>query len=58
MKNGTEAIIEYASYNKMSKEERKLKQEALKIYCRQDTWAMFEILSALRQLSIDCLKMV
>ncbi len=58
VKNGTEAIIEYASYNKMSKEERKLKQEALKIYCRQDTWAMFEILSALRQLSIDCLKMV
>ncbi len=58
IKNGTEAIIEYANYNKMSKEELRLKQEALKIYCRQDTWAMVEILNALRQLSIDCLKMV
>jgi len=39
VKNGTEAIIEYANYNKMSKEELNLKQEALRIYCRQDTWA-------------------
>lgn len=50
VKNGTEAIIEYANYNKMSKEELALKQEALRIYCRQDTWAMVEILNALRKL--------
>lgn len=58
VKNGTEAIIEYANYNKMTKEERELKQEALRIYCRQDTWAMVEILNALRQLSIECIKSV
>jgi len=50
VKNGTEAIIEYANYPKMSKEELNLKQEALRIYCRQDTWAMVEILNALRSL--------
>lgn len=54
VKNGTEAIIEYANYNKMTKEELILKQEALKIYCRQDTWAMVEILNNLRLLSKKC----
>lgn len=49
VKNGTEAIVEYANYDKMTPEERKLKQEALKIYCQQDTWAMVEILDALRK---------
>lgn len=58
VKNGTEAIIEYANYNKMSKEERKIKQEALKIYCKHDTWAMVEILNALRSLSIKCINAV
>ena len=48
--NGTEAIIVYANYNNFSKEELLKKQEALKIYCRQDTWAMVEILNALRRL--------
>ena len=37
----------------MSKEELLLKQEALRIYCRQDTWAMVEILKSLRILSIE-----
>lgn len=50
VKNGTEAIVEYANYNKMSKEEFNLKYEALRIYCQQDTWAMVEILNALRKL--------
>lgn len=50
VKNGTEAIVEYANYDKMSKEELILKQEALRIYCKQDTWAMVEILNALRNL--------
>lgn len=58
VKNGTDAIIEYANYKKMTKEELKLKQEALKIYCRQDTWAMVEILNGLRKMSISCLKEV
>lgn len=50
VKNGTEAIIEYANYEKMSKEEFDLKYQALIIYCKQDTWAMVEILNALREL--------
>lgn len=50
VKNGTEAIVEYANYNKMSKEEYNLKYQALIIYCQQDTWAMVEILRALREL--------
>lgn len=50
VKNGTEAIVAYASYNKMTKEEYDLYYEALKIYCGQDTWAMVVILQALREL--------
>lgn len=50
VKNGTEAIIEYANYNKMSKEELNLKRQALITYCKQDTWAMVAILDALRKL--------
>lgn len=50
VKNGNEAIVEYANYGKMSKEEFALKYEALRIYCKQDTWAMVLILDALRKL--------
>ena len=50
VKNGTEAIVEYANYYKMSKEEYNLKYQALVTYCKQDTWAMVEILNALRKL--------
>ncbi|MBR1749194.1 MAG: DUF2779 domain-containing protein [Bacilli bacterium] len=50
VKNGTEAIIEYANYPNMTKEELSIKYEALRIYCQQDTWAMVEILDALRKL--------
>ena len=49
VKNGTEAIVEYANYKNMSKEEYELKYQALKIYCQQDTWAMVQILDALRK---------
>ncbi len=48
--NGTEAIVVYANYQNFSKEELLKQQEALRIYCRQDTWAMVEILNALRHL--------
>lgn len=56
VKNGTEAIVEYANYEKMSKEEFALKYQALIIYCKQDTWAMVEILNALRELVKDLSK--
>ena len=50
VKNGTEAIVAYATYNQMTKEEYNLYYEALKIYCKQDTWAMVVILDALRDI--------
>lgn len=50
VKNGTDAIVEYANYEKMSKEVLKEKQDALRVYCAQDTWAMVEILNALRKI--------
>lgn len=56
VKNGTEAIVEYANYEKMSKEEYELKYQALIAYCKQDTWAMVEILNALRNLVKDLSK--
>lgn len=48
--NGTEAIIEYANYNNMNEEELAKTRENLKIYCRQDTWAMVEILNSIRKI--------
>ena len=51
VKNGTEAIITYANYNNMDKDEFKEKYEALKTYCSQDTWAMVVILDGLRNIS-------
>ncbi len=56
VKNGTDAIVEYANYEKMSKEEYALKYQALITYCKQDTWAMVEILNALRNLVKDLSK--
>lgn len=50
VQNGNEAIVEYASYPKRSKEELILKQQALIDYCQQDTWAMVEILNKLREI--------
>ena len=50
VKNGTEAIVAYLSYNKMTKEEFRLKYQALIDYCQQDTWAMVVILNELRKL--------
>ena len=50
VKNGTEAIIEYANYKNMSKKELTKVRENLKVYCRQDTWAMVEILNKIRSL--------
>lgn len=49
VQNGTQALVEYANYKKMTEEERKRKQAALIEYCKQDTWAMVEILKGLRE---------
>ena len=50
VKNGMEAVAAYAAYPTMSKEEYKLKYQALITYCKQDTWSMVLILEALRKL--------
>ena len=50
VKNGTEAIIVYANYNRMNKEEFDKNYQALITYCTQDTWSMVLILQALRAL--------
>ncbi len=49
VQNGTQALVEYANYKKMTEEERRRKQAALVEYCKQDTWAMVEILRGLRR---------
>lgn len=49
VKNGTEALIEYANYPYMTKEQFDRTYEALRVYCKQDTWAMVEILNKLRK---------
>ncbi len=56
VKNGTEAIVTYANYHKMSKEEYQLMYQALIDYCQQDTWAMVVILDALRKLCQNTVK--
>lgn len=50
VQNGTEALVQYANYDKMTDEERERKQSALVVYCQQDTWAMVEIFRGLRKL--------
>ena len=47
--NGVEALATYAKFSKMDKTEYKHKYEKLVEYCRQDTWAMVEILWGLKK---------
>lgn len=49
VKNGTQALVQYANYSSMTPKQFKDTFEALKIYCKQDTWAMVVILQALRE---------
>jgi len=49
--NGTEAMTVYGNYDKMTSEEFEKKYNALVEYCKQDTWAMVEILKGLIKLS-------
>lgn len=48
--NGVDAVVTYAKFPTMNKEEFKLKKQALLYYCKQDTWAMVAILDKLRQM--------
>lgn len=46
--NGVDALVTYAKFKQMNKQEYEYKYNKLIEYCRQDTWAMFEILKGLR----------
>lgn len=48
--NGNDALVTYANFPKMTKEELLAKKEALLYYCKQDTWAMVLILNNLRKI--------
>ena len=48
VKNGTEALITYAKFPYMTKEEFSQSYNDLLKYCKQDTWAMVEILKVKR----------
>ncbi len=50
VKNGTQAYITYLKYPLYSPSEFEIRYNALVTYCKQDTWAMVEILNALRKL--------
>ena len=45
--NGMEALITYAQFPTFTKEEYEHKYQKMIEYCRQDTWAMVEILHGL-----------
>lgn len=51
VKNGAEALVTYAKFKNMQEDEKKQNYEALKEYCKQDTWAMVVILNKLREMS-------
>mgnify|MGYP000459966444 FL=1 len=48
--NGMEAVYAYASFATLGAAERAELRHALIEYCKQDTWAMVEILAALRKI--------
>ena len=48
--NGTEALVTYAKFPTMNKLTLKQKSLELLDYCKQDTWAMVEILDKLRKI--------
>ena len=50
IKNGTEALVCYARFPIMDEKTFQTKYQELYEYCKQDTWAMVEILNQLRQL--------
>ena len=50
VKNGTQALVTYAMFDKMTKEEVLFKYNSLLEYCKQDTWAMVVILDRIRHM--------
>lgn len=50
VKNGTEALVTYASFKTMPNELKRLKYNSLLEYCKQDTWAMVVILNKIREM--------
>jgi len=48
--NGTEAFLTYANFPNMTEKEFKKSYQDLIDYCKQDTWAMVEILDKFRQI--------
>lgn len=48
--NGSEALSVYSCYDKMTEKELEQTKKNLIEYCKQDTWAMVEILNGLREL--------
>ena len=48
--NGVEALIAYANFPKLNKKDFEHKYGKLVDYCKQDTWAMVEILKGMRDL--------
>lgn len=50
IKNGTEAAAEYSKFERLSQQEIEKSRQKLIIYCKQDTWAMVQILNGLRKL--------
>ena len=53
VKNGTEALVTYAMFKDMNKEELEFKYKSLLEYCKQDTWAMVVILNKIREIVKD-----
>ena len=49
--NGVEALVTYSKFNKMNSDEYNESYNSLIEYCKQDTWAMVEILHGLQDLS-------
>ena len=47
--NGVEAMIAYAKFPKLNETEFKHKYQKLVEYCKQDTWAMYEVLKGLKK---------
>lgn len=48
--NGVEALVAYANFPKLDKPDYEHKYRKLVEYCKQDTWAMVEILKGLRKM--------
>ena len=53
IQNGTQALVEYSKYKYMNDSQLTRTVNALIEYCKQDTWAMVEILRGLRKLLSD-----